>query len=85
MLPLFLYSMHPLFLSESALQCRVIDIQPLLFMSSPSHVLFSQDIRCETIEGECGCILHEHCLTDWLLIRDCCPEHADRQWVTTGD
>ena len=86
MLSLFLCSMRPLFLSESTLQCRIIDIQPWLFMPSPSHISFSQrkDVKasCGLIKGECGCMFHEHCMKKWLLQSECCPEHRDRHWAT---
>ena len=89
MLLLFLCTMRPLFLSESALQFRGVVIQPLLFMPSASHILFSQreDIKlsCYAIEGECGCMFHEHCMTKWLLQRNSCPTHPDQQWKVVDD
>ena len=39
-----------------------------------------QEIKdgCTQVEGECGCMLHEHCLRHWLEHRESCPKHTDR-------
>jgi hypothetical protein len=43
-----------------------------------------QEIKdgCAMAEGECGCVLHEHCLREWLHHRESCPKHSDRDWRT---
>ena len=37
---------------------------------------------CALAEGECGVLMHEHCLRNWLAIRETCPFHADDIWRT---
>ncbi len=47
-----------------------------------------QEIRlaCQGKEGECGCMMHQHCLRNWLRNRETCPIHADKLWVSVeGD